>query len=93
MIRKIENMLKDAENGLSIEFRQAISAAKGQFELVVETIATYDQSLEKSIQIHTDCKKLLKLEGVGPINAVNLYISLGCAELGHSAMEKMHLPV
>ena len=47
-----------------------------------ETIATYDRSLEKSIQIHPDCKKSLKLEGVGPINAVNLYISLGCAELG-----------
>ena len=82
MIRKIDDMLEDAENGLSMEFRQAISAAKGQFELVVETIATYDRSLEKSIQIHPDCKKLLKLEGVGPINAVNLYISLGCAELG-----------
>jgi vacuolar-type H+-ATPase subunit D/Vma8 len=32
MIRKIEDMLKDAENGLSMEFRQAISAAKNQFE-------------------------------------------------------------
>jgi vacuolar-type H+-ATPase subunit D/Vma8 len=32
MIRKIEDMLEDAENGLSMEFRQAISAAKGQFE-------------------------------------------------------------
>jgi transposase len=49
---------------------------------VIETIATYARSLEKSIQIHTDCRKLLKLEGVGPINAVNFYISLGCAELG-----------
>ena len=65
-----------------MEFRQAINAAKNQFELVVETIATYDMSLEKSIQIHPDCKKLLKLEGFGPINAVDLYISLGCAELG-----------
>ena len=45
-----------------------------------KTIA--DRSLEKSIQTHPDCKKSLKLEGVGPINAVNLYISLGCAESG-----------
>jgi transposase len=28
-------------------------------------------------------KKLLKLEGVVTVNAVNLYISLGCAELGN----------
>ena len=45
MIRKIEDILEDAENGLSMEFRQAINAAKNQFELVVETIATYDMSL------------------------------------------------
>lgn len=82
MIGKIEDILEDAENGLSLAFRQAINAAKNQFELMVETIATYDRSLEKSIQTHPDCKKLLKREGVGPINAVNLYISLGCAELG-----------
>ena len=82
MIGKIEDILEDAENGLSLEFRQALNAAKNQFELMVETIATYDRSLEKSIQTHPDCKKLLKLEGVGPINAVNLYISLGCAESG-----------
>ncbi len=24
----------------------------------------------------------MKLEGVGPVNAINLYIALGCAELG-----------
>jgi len=42
----------------------------------------YDDCSEKSIQTHPDCKKSLKLEGVGPINAINLYIALGCAELG-----------
>ena len=28
MIRKIDDILEDAENGLSMEFRQAISAAR-----------------------------------------------------------------
>ncbi len=32
MIRKIEDIVEDAENGLSMEFRQAINAAKNQFE-------------------------------------------------------------
>ena len=31
---------------------------------------------------HSECKKLLKLEGVGTLNAINLYIALGCADLG-----------
>ena len=35
MIGKIEDILEDAENGLSLEFRQALSAAKNQFEFMV----------------------------------------------------------
>jgi transposase len=46
------------------------------------SVHTYDDCLEKAIETHPDCKKLLKLEGVGILNAINLYISLGCAELG-----------
>ena len=34
------------------------------------------------MQSQPDCKKLLKIEGVGVINAVNLYIALGCADSG-----------
>jgi transposase len=82
MIRKIDDIVEDGENGLSAALRQALNAAKEQFECMVKAIATHDKCLEQSIQTHHDCKKLLKLEGVGPINAVNLYISLGCAELG-----------
>ena len=82
MICKIEDVVEDAENGLPIALRQSLNAAKEQFEWMVKSIETYDKCLEKSIQAHHECKKLLKLEGVGPINAVNLYISLGCAELG-----------
>ena len=37
---------------------------------------------------HADCKRLLKLEGVGTINAINLYVSLGCGELGTSKQGK-----
>jgi len=48
----------------------------------VKSIDTYDDCLEKSVQKHSDCKRLLKLEGIGIINAVNLYIALGCKELG-----------
>jgi transposase len=85
MIHKIEDILEDADNGLSASLRQALNAAKEQFEWMVKTIATHDKWLDQSVKTHHDCKKLLYLEGVGPINAVNLYISLGCAELGTSS--------
>jgi transposase len=38
--------------------------------------------LETTIEEHDDCKRLLKLEGVGTLNAINPYIALGCADLG-----------
>lgn len=78
----IQSTLEDAENGLSFEFREALDMAWNQYLLISQSIATYDDCLEKAMETHPDCKKLLKLEGVGTLNAINLYIALGCAELG-----------
>ena len=38
------------------------------------------KDLESSIKEHEEF--LLKLEGVGTVNAINLFIALGCADLG-----------
>lgn len=78
----IQSILEDAENGLSTEFKEALDAGYHQLLSAITSIDVYDRCLEKSIQKHRDCQRLLKLEGVGVINAVNLYIALGCAELG-----------
>ncbi len=78
----IESTLEDADNGFSPAFREALDHAWKLYLETVKTLANYDDCLEKSIKEHSDCKKLLKLEGVGTINAINLYIALGCADLG-----------
>lgn len=78
----IELLLEDAENGFSCVFRQALDTAWKQYSQLLESIHVYDECLESSIEDHKDCKRLLKLEGVGTLNAINLYIALGCAELG-----------
>lgn len=78
----IESLLEDAENGFSFEFRDALDVAWQQYLILLKSIRTYDKCLESSIKAHADCKRLLKLEGVGTVNAINLYIALGCAELG-----------
>lgn len=78
----VQSTLEDAENGLSDEFRQALDATWKHYSGLLESIRIYDDCLESSIQEHADCKRLLKLEGVGTVNAINLYIALGCAELG-----------
>jgi len=78
----IESTLEDADNELSFEFREALKTAWKQYLSIIKSISTYDDCLEKSIGSHPDCKKLLKIEGVGTLNAINLYIALGCADLG-----------
>ncbi|MCL1079409.1 IS110 family transposase [Parashewanella spongiae] len=78
----VESTLEDAENGCSDLFRQALDTAGKLYVETIESLAIYDDCLEQSISHHPECKKLLKIEGVGTINAINLYIALGCAELG-----------
>jgi len=78
----VQSILEDADNGLSMSFREALDMAWQHHLAITKSIATYDRCLGESIDEHEDCKKLLKLEGVGKINAVNLYIALGCADLG-----------
>lgn len=78
----IESVLENAENEFSMAFREALHAAWLHHLEIIRSIATYDRSLEELVDQHEDCKRLLKLEGVGVINAVNLYIALGCADLG-----------
>jgi len=82
IISAIEGVLEDATNGLSAECRRAIFLAKEHLSGLFEAAHHYDDCMEKSVAAHPECKKLMKLEGVGPMNAINLYIALGCAEIG-----------
>jgi len=78
----VQLFIEDAENALSFEFRESFNTPYEQYVLLVKSIKTYECCLEEIVAQHSECTKLLKLEGVGTINAVNLYIALGCADLG-----------
>lgn len=82
IISAIDGVLEDATNGLSVECRIAIDTAKMNLKVSIEAVQRYDNCLEKSVSAHDDCKKLLKLEGVGTMNAINLYLALGCSDIG-----------
>ncbi|MCP4325312.1 MAG: IS110 family transposase [Alteromonadales bacterium] len=76
----IEGVLEDAKNGFTNEWRAAINIALNQLLDQIKAVSDYDECLTKSINAHEPCKRLLKLEGVATINAVNLYIVLGCGK-------------
>lgn len=78
----VQHILEDAENGFSMYFRDALHTVWQAFLTAVDSIDKYDKLLEKAMEIHPKCQKLLALEGVGIINAINLYIALGCGEAG-----------
>lgn len=78
----IDETLEDVDNGFSPSFSQAISTAWDQYSSLVEAIDIYDNCLEESLSYQPECKKLLKIEGVGTLNAVNLYSALGFADIG-----------
>lgn len=74
--------LEDAENGFSFTFRQAIELMWQQYLNCIEAIKNFDGYLNELLDINPECKKLTKLEGVGIINAINLYISFSTDSLG-----------
>lgn len=78
----IQSVLEDVENGFSGIFREALHTSWHQFLRSVEAVQNFDRYLEKVANQHPTCKRLQALEGVGPLNAINLYLSLGCEEIG-----------
>lgn len=78
----VQSFIEDVSNELFFEFREALNNAYEQYVVVVKSVKTYDCCLEKIVNQHSACQKLLKLEGVSTVNAVNLYIALACAEIG-----------
>ena len=78
----IESVLEDADNNFSMPFRDALYTGWKQYLTNLKSIQKYDLCIEKAANKNRECKRLLALEGVGPMNAINLYISLGCSEIG-----------
>ena len=58
----VESTLEDAENGLSFEFRDALSAAWKHYLSIIKSIGIYDDCLNQAIETHPDCKNCLSLK-------------------------------
>ena len=78
----VQQVLEDAENGFTDEFRQSLAITWDAYLGMSDNVSVYEEALEKAIKSHPDCQKLLALEGVGVINAINLYIAIGSGEYG-----------
>ncbi len=69
LIVTIESILEDYENGLSFTFRTMLSKSLDLYQQVCLTLESYNLALEEWVDETPDCKKLMRIEGIGLLNA------------------------
>ena len=78
----VQEILENAENGFCDQFREGLHMALQQYLQMVSNLASYDKLLNQAIKPFPDCQKLMALEGVGTLNAINLYLAIDCEDMG-----------
>lgn len=75
--RALPNILEDAGNGLSGRFRQMLCELAQELRDLDERIKTYDQRLQAQAREDERVKRLLAIEGMGPVVATALVAAVG----------------
>jgi transposase len=73
----IGDILEDAENGLPDMLRPQIAAMYLSFLEGEAHLKKVSKQLECFVKQQEQCKKLMALEGIGPVNALEVYLTLG----------------
>ena len=73
----IPEILEDAENGLTVDFRVLLDGLREDLVNLDARIATMDQAIQKLAQNHAGAKRLQQLRGIGPITATALIAAIG----------------
>lgn len=75
--REIPRILEDAENHLPNAFRHQIAALYQAFKGALEELRKVQTTLHSLVHHQPACRRLMQLEGVGPVSALGLYLVLG----------------
>ena len=78
--RYLPLILEDAENGLPMSYRPTLHRMFMKFRALDEDLAFMDEQIKQVVKANDGCRRLLALEGIGPIGAVLLYATLGSGE-------------
>lgn len=70
-------ILEDAENGLPLGARESLYIAWQLWRQLDEQVQQLDKLLARRAAAHEPCQRLMALAGVGPKNALGLYVTLG----------------
>jgi transposase len=77
--RAVVELLEDAENGLTVDFRELLSGLREDVAYLDLRIAELTKRIERHVQGNEATQRLLTIPGVGPISASALYAAVGDA--------------
>jgi transposase len=77
--KAIPELLEDADNGLSFDFRQLLSELYGDLQVIDNRVAELTQRIERTVRTSDDVKRLLEIPGIGPLTASALIATVGDA--------------
>jgi transposase len=75
----IPNWLEDADNGLSVRFRQLLHGLWGDLRALEERITELNGQINEAAKADPDARRLQQLRGVGPVVATALVACVGDA--------------
>ena len=75
--RKVPEILEDGENELPMAFRHQLADIYQCYLALLDNLASVERQLTTLIKQQGDCQKLMAQEGIGPVNALGLYLALG----------------
>jgi len=77
-VRKyVPRILEDADNGLSMTFRDLLHSLAQELRALDASIAEVTQRLTRLSRALEACQRLREMEGIGPLNATALVAALG----------------
>jgi transposase len=77
--RAIPELLEDADNGLSFDFRQLLAELYEDLVALDARVAQLTRRIEAQVRDHPDARRLLQIPGIGPLSASALITAVGDA--------------
>lgn len=77
---RIPEILEDGENELPAPMRQSLFQMMALYYRLEDDFETMDKKLIQLTKKDSDCQRLMKLEGVGPVTSIKLKIQMGHGE-------------
>jgi transposase len=85
--KRLPQILEDAENGISILFRELLSGLYEELTHLDGRVSSYDKKIEVLSQQNEKAKRLQTIPGIGPITATALVGSIGSIDTFKSGRE------